>query len=177
MLSTLLFSFIVATDTIQPPVVVVVRHAEKEAEPRRDPGLTDAGRARAAALDSMLVDANVTAILVTPFRRNRETAEFVAKRHGITPLVVQINEGLEAYSAEVADVARRAGGTVLVVGNSNTLDDVVNALGGNGSFGDLCENQYQSVWYVIPGEGSTRTIRSRFGAGDQPAPASCTTMK
>lgn len=177
MLSALMLSLVVATDTIHPPVVVVVRHAEKEAEPRRDPGLTDAGRARAAALDSMLADANVTAILVTPFRRNMETAAVVAERHGITPLVVQISEGLEAYSAAVADAARRAGGTVLVVGHSNTLDDVVNALGGNGSFGDLCENQYESVWYVIPGEGSTRTIRGRFGAGNQPAPDGCTTMK
>lgn len=157
-------------------VVVVVRHAEKAAEPARDPGLAAEGMARAAALDSMLADAKVTAILVTPYRRNQETAAVVAARHGVTPTVVPIAGGIAGYAEAVAAEARRVGGTILVVGHSNTLDDVVAALGGNGTFGDLCDNQYQSVWTVVVGPEDTRTIRGRFGAPDPPAPAGCAAM-
>ena len=64
-------------DTVQPPTVVVVRHAEK-ADASRDPSLSEAGRARALALDSALADARVTAVIVTPYRRNAETAAPVA---------------------------------------------------------------------------------------------------
>ncbi len=178
MLPSLLLALFVAPvqDTITPPTVVIVRHAEKAAEPARDPGLTVAGVARAAALDSMLADAKVTAILVTPYRRNRETAAVVAARHGVTPTVIPISSGIAAYAEAVAAEARRVGGTVLVVGHSNTLDEVVAALGGNGAFGDLCDNQYQSMWTVVAGSQGASTIRSRFGASDPPAPPGCAEM-
>jgi phosphohistidine phosphatase SixA len=179
MLSALLVSLLAApaspVDTL-PVVVVVVRHAEKAAEPARDPGLTDAGVARAAALDSLLADAKVTAILVTPYRRNRETAALVARRHGIEPTVIPITGGIAAYAEAVAAEARRVGGTVLVVGHSNTLDEVVAALGGDGAFGDLCDHQYQSVWTVIVDATGSRTIRSRFGAANPPAVEGCAAM-
>jgi phosphohistidine phosphatase SixA len=178
MLPSLLLALFIApaVDTV-PLVVVVVRHAEKAAEPARDPGLTTTGVARAAALDSMLVDAKVTAILVTPYRRNRETAAAVAERHGVTPTVVPIAGGIAGYAEAVAAEARRVGGTVLVVGHSNTLDDVVAALGGDGSFGDLCEHQYQSVWTVIVGPEDTRTIRGRFGAPNPEPTVGCAVMR
>lgn len=177
MLAALVLALLAPTDTITTPVVVVVRHAEKAAEPARDPGLTAAGVARAAALDSMLADTKVTAILVTPFRRNRETAAVVAARHGITPTEIAVTGGIAAHAAAVAAEARRVGGTVLVVGHSNTLDDVVAALGGNGAFGDLCDNQYQSVWTVIVDPDGARTIRGRFGAPDPPPPGECGQMR
>lgn len=177
MLAALLLALVAAPvqDTL-PVVVVVVRHAEKAAEPARDPALTAAGMARAAALDSMLAGARVTGVLVTPFRRNRETAAPVAERHGVAPTEVAISGGIAAYAEAVATTARRLGGTVVVVGHSNTLDDVVAALGGDGTFGDLCDHQYQSVWTVIVEPTGTRTIRTRFGAPDPPAAEGCATM-
>jgi phosphohistidine phosphatase SixA len=176
-LTFLLLTLVAAPDTITPPVVVIVRHAEKATEPARDPGLTVAGVARAAALDSMLADAQVTTILVTPFRRNAETAAAVAARHGIVPTVVPIDQGIGNYAEAVAAIALRSGGTVLVVGHSNTLDDVVAALGGEASFGDLCDNQYESVWTLIPSPSGTRTFRSRFGAGNPATDPGCPTMR
>ena len=86
MLSLLLSLFLAPpADTLRPTTIVVVRHAEKSAEPANDPALSPAGVARAAALDSALADAKVTAIIVTPYRRNAETAVPVAKRFGLTP--------------------------------------------------------------------------------------------
>jgi len=178
MLPSLLLALFAAPvlDTV-PVVVVIVRHAEKAAEPARDPGLTAAGMARAAALDSMLADAKVSAILVTPYRRNRETAAVVAERHGVTPTVIPISNGIADYAEAVAAEARRVGGTVVVVGHSNTLDEVVAALGGNGTFGDLCDHQYQSVWTVVVEPDGARTIRGRFGAPNPEPTQACAAMR
>jgi hypothetical protein len=57
-----------------PALVLLVRHAEKAAEPADDPPLTAAGAERAQALATALQDAGVTAIITTPLRRTRETA-------------------------------------------------------------------------------------------------------
>ena len=54
------------------PTVIVVRHAE--ALTGDDPGLSEAGTARANALAKSLKDAGITAIYVTQYARTRDTA-------------------------------------------------------------------------------------------------------
>ena len=161
-------------DTVQPPTVVVVRHAEK-ADASRDPSLSEAGRARALALDSALADARVTAVIVTPYRRNAETAAPVAARHGLTPIVVPVSGGVDTHAAAVAAEARRHEGTVLVVGHSNTVGAIVAALGGSSDVGDLCESAYQWMFLVRPAPpgGAAMTVRGRYGAADPPEAAGC----
>src|SRR5690606_6878517 len=102
-------------------VVLLVRHAEKAQEPADDVALTAEGSARAEALAAALVHAQVDAIITTQFRRARETAEPLAKRLGITPMVVEAGSDTGAHARAVADAVRRAGRTVLVVGHTNTV--------------------------------------------------------
>ncbi len=164
---TLLFSLLLTApaDTTRPVTVIVVRHAEKAAQPAGNPPLSPGGVARAAALDSALADANVTAILVTPYLRNSETAAPVAKRFGLTPLVVPITPqgGVKLHATAMAAKARELGGTVLVVGHSNTVGAVVEALGGP-KVGDLPDSEYTQLWTVVVREGVVTVVRSRFGA-------------
>lgn len=176
-MASLLFALapMVQADTTDRVTVVVVRHAEK-ADASRDPVLSDAGVSRALALDSALIDAPVSAIIVTPYKRNAETAAAVAKRHGLTPIVVPVTGGVEAHAKAVAAEALRHSGTVLVVGHSNTVGAVVGALGGTATIGDLCETAYQWMFLVQPaegGSGATMTVRSRYGAADPPGSDSC----
>src|SRR5688500_9156051 len=70
--------------------VFLVRHAEKAAEPREDPPLTDVGRARADALARALGDSGVKAIYTSQYVRTRATAEPLAARLGLTPVVLPI---------------------------------------------------------------------------------------
>ncbi len=105
--------------------VVMVRHAETAAE-GEDPPLSAAGRERARVLAGMLEAADIGAIYTSEFLRTRETAAPLAERIGIEPVV--------RPAADVDELARtllgqHQGETVLVVGHSNTLPRLADALG------------------------------------------------
>ena len=155
----------------QPPeggVVVLVRHAEKAAEPAGDPALSPAGVARSQALAAALRDAGVTAILTTQYRRTRDTAQPLAQARGIAAEVVSAASG-EAHAQEVAAAVRRhAGGVVLVVGHSNTVPAIIAALGGP-RLPDLCDAAYAELFVLTPGAGQARLVRARYGAEDAAA--------
>ncbi len=163
-------------DTGYTPTIVLVRHAEKSSNTDRDPDLSDIGRARAAALDTALMDVHVTAIIVTPYRRTAETAALVAARHHLTPIVVAIDaNNLDAHVAAVAKAAMAHDGVVLVVGHSNTIPKIVHALGGPVG-ADLCDANYATMFTVSTAAGKGRTVRSRFGAAEPSGAEQCPGM-
>lgn len=149
-------------DTTRPTTVIVVRHAEKAAAPANDPVLSPEGIERAFALDSALADAGVTTVITTPFTRTRATAAPVAQRHGIRPLELPVRGGVAAHAREIADSARARGGVVLVVGHSNTVGHIVEALGGP-KVGDLPDTEYRSLWTVTLDGEKVVVVRARFG--------------
>ncbi len=168
-----------ATPTVaQPSQVILVRHAEKVDE-SRDPALSAVGAARAAALDSAFVDYPIRTIIVTPFERTRATAAPVARRLGLTPIEIPVTGGVPAHARAVAQAVLAAPGPVLVVGHSNTIGPIIAALGGGSHTGDLCDNEYQSLFLVQPGgEGKpTMVIKARYGAADAVAATACREMR
>src|SRR6266513_6019376 len=80
--------FVAVTLASAEPVVVVVRHAEKQASTGKDPDLSPAGRARAEALARILKDSGITAIFTSEFKRTQETAGPTATSAHVTPTVV-----------------------------------------------------------------------------------------
>jgi phosphohistidine phosphatase SixA len=163
-------------DTGFTPTVVLVRHAEKASQTERDPGLSDLGRTRAAALDSALMDAHVTAIIVTQYVRTAETASLVAARHHLTPIVVAVDAGnLNAHIAAVVKAAREHDGVVLVIGHSNTVPKIVAALGGP-ILADLCDANYATMFTVVTALGKSSTMRSRYGATEPATADKCPGM-
>jgi len=147
--------------------VLLVRHAEKAAEPTRDPALSDTGKARADALAAALADAAVDAIIVTEFARTQQTAAPLAAMRGITPHIVNAaGGGLDAHVAAVAAAVREhPDGTVLVVGHSNTLAPIIAALGGP-AMPDLGESEYANLFVLQPSANGARLLRTRYGAAD-----------
>jgi broad specificity phosphatase PhoE len=146
--------------------VVVVRHAEKSTDDPTDPSLSGAGQQRARDLSVVLRDAGVTDIYVTQYKRNRETAEPLARASGISILERPINAANSATYAQ--DLAREiltssAGKTVLVVGHSNTVPDIVKALSGT-AIPPMTDAEYDHIFIVtVPATGSPRVMRLRFG--------------
>lgn len=158
----------------QQTTVILVRHAERAALPAGDPTLTDEGTARAEALLDAVRGAGITHILTTTLQRTGLTAAPTAAALGITPATV--NPRSSTHIADVvAAVRERAGGVVLVVGHSNTVPAIVNALGGRAP--EICDAEYDNMYVVTlaAGGGATRVIRSRYGVAT-PVGTGCNPM-
>lgn len=156
-------------------VILLVRHAEKAAQPPQDPPLSEAGLARAQALLAVARDAGVTAIITTQYERTRKTAEATASALHITPEVVEAGPPARHAKAVADQILKHAGGTVLVVGHSNTVPAIVGALGAPRPR-DLCDSEYDQLFVVVIGDaGPPRVIRSRYGAASADDPA-CAAM-
>jgi phosphohistidine phosphatase SixA len=106
--------------------VVLVRHAEKSADPGPDPGLSDAGRARAELLARMLAKAGVTHLFSSQFKRATQTAEPLAKLLKLEPKLSPAGDTLR-----VAELVRDLphGSLAVVIGHSNTVPVIVRAFG------------------------------------------------
>jgi broad specificity phosphatase PhoE len=159
----------------EPTVVILVRHAEKAAQPANDPPLSPEGEARARALAAELADAHLDAVVTTQFARTRLTAAPLAEALHLTPAIVATSGTALVHARAVADTirARYTGRTVLVVGHSNTIPKIITALGGP-PLDDFCDNQYDGMYtVVIRSSGIVSLVRGHFGASNGPAPAGC----
>ncbi len=158
-------------------IVVIVRHAEKAAQPAADPPLTATGQARAQSLADLLANANVGAVLHTPTTRTRETARPTAERYRITSEILPLGGPTEVHAQLVADaVKKHPGQTVLVVGHSNTIMAYVAALGGP-SRAVLCDHQYDGIYTLVIAHGETRMVEGRYGPANPPAAPNCPAMQ
>lgn len=166
-----------AAPSVAPPtVVLLVRHAEKAREPAQDPPLTKAGAERARALVSVARDAGVTAIITTQYERTRRTAAPTATALHLTPEVVPAGSVAQHAKAVADRVLAHVGGTILVVGHSNTIPAIVGALGAPQPR-DLCDSEYDQLFVVVLGDtGAPRLIRSRYGAASANDPR-CAAMQ
>jgi phosphohistidine phosphatase SixA len=157
----------------EPTLVVIVRHAERAAEPVDDPALSPAGERRAEALASALADARITSIITTHFRRTRDTAKPLAQRLGIAPQVITVRKGaLDAHVPEVVAAIRRQSGHVLVVGHSDTVTEIVEALGGP-VLPKLCDTSFGQVFVVSTAATPPSVVQLHYGETSPPAPSSC----
>jgi broad specificity phosphatase PhoE len=157
--------------TAPPTVVLLVRHAEKAAQPAQDPPLTEEGSARARALVAVARDAGVGAIISTQYLRTKHTVQPTAEALSIATEVVNAGPMPQHAKAVADQVMKHAGKTVLVVGHSNTIPAIVGALGAPRPK-DLCDSEYDQLFVVVIGDaGPPRLVRSRYGAvsADDPA--------
>ena len=154
-------------------VVLLVRHAEKAAQPADDPPLTQEGRHRAEALAGVVEDAHTTAIIKTQPRRTVQTAQPSAAALGVTPEVVPVSAGNTQQNAldVAAAVLKHPGKTVLVVGHGNTVSEIIAALGGP-HLPDICEQIYDKLFVMVLGK-EARLIQSRYGAPGPPPTPEC----
>ena len=143
---------------------VVLRHAEKATGAGDDPPLVAAGHARAAAIAALLADAPVTAVYSTAYARTRETAMPTAAAHALPVTPYDARQPADALAAMLR--ATHAGGTVVVVGHSNTVPEIASALCGC-EVAAMDETEYDRLLRVrIPPRGPATLVVER-----QPGPA------
>lgn len=147
----------------QDPITTIflVRHVEKVADGSADPALTPAGSARADELAYILKHVKLDAIYSTPYIRTKQTVLPIAKEKGLRVMFYKPREKdflkkvLQTYS----------GGTVLIVGHSNTIPGLANELAGQSDFRDLDDATYDNLFIAcVSLEGKAVILRMRFGA-------------
>lgn len=151
-----------------PITVFLARHAEKASLPADDPVLSPAGLERAAKLASLLRDSGITAIYTSEKARTQLTAKPLADL-----LHVNIDQSYKAASSAQAlanAILRGQARKVLVVGHSNTVPEIIKALGG----GEV--PRIEDAWefdnlYVVTvnGPGNASTVRRHYGEPSRPA--------
>ena len=126
----------------------IVRHAEKESSGtlmmQSDPPLSAKGEKQALDLKAFLQGKSIKAIYSTNYARTIATAE---------PLRQALGLNLNTYDPQkneqlVESLKNLRDGNVLVVGHSNTVDDVVNGLMGENRMADLDDSEYGNVFIV-----------------------------
>ena len=157
-----LLSLVAAGPALAQQAVFLVRHAERADDVKgtppamaNDPDLSETGRARAEALAAMLKDAKISAIVSTEYRRTQQTAAPLAATLGIPVTTIKASDG-----AAVVNAVRAAAGNVLVVGHSNTIPDIVKALGAPPP-GAIRDDEYDNLFIVTLGAAPT-LVRLHF---------------
>jgi broad specificity phosphatase PhoE len=151
--------------------IYIVRHAEK-AKPlagmmiheANNPPLSDSGQLRAIRLRDELRNKNVKHIFSTPFRRTVSTAEPLNELLGTTS-IERYSPHKDSTGLFIEKLKRIRDGNVLVVGHSNTIDDLANKLcGATVVPGDLKDNEYDNL-FILKRKGNTYHFKNeKYGA-------------
>ena len=128
------------------PIIFIVRHAEKASSGGKDPELSVQGQKRADALANILKDSQITAVFATEFKRTQKTAAPTAKAAHVSPTVIPGND-----IGVLVEKLRALNGNALVVGHTNTIPDVVRALG-IATPVSIPEDDYAEIFVVLLGD-------------------------
>lgn len=133
--------------------IILIRHAEKHSS--GTDALSAAGKKRANLLVRMFKDAGVTTIFTSDATRTKETAAPLALALGLTPKA--ISSDLATARAQMA----AAGACAVVVGHSDTVPELIEALGGQAGF-EIKENEFDWMFLVTVVSGKVSTLRFRY---------------
>lgn len=143
-------------------LVILVRHAERADGGVTTPGmmapadplLSAEGQARAAKLAAMLADSGITAVFATQYRRTQDTAKPLATKLGLKVQNINASDTAALVSTMKRD---HANGVVLVVGHSNSVPNVIKALGGPDV--TIADDEYSGLFILVPSTGALTKIR------------------
>ena len=133
----------------------IVRHAEKETPApgstmttTGDPFLSPAGKVRAIELREELKDDDIRFIFSTNTIRTISTAQPLNNLRGATHIELynSSKDSLEYFIQKLKAIRK---GNSLIVGHSNTVDDIVNKLCGSVEVtSDLKDSEYDNLFIV-----------------------------
>ena len=141
----------------------IVRHAEKASGDSAsmtstDPPLSSAGKKRATDLKKILNKKGITTIYSTNTVRTRSTAE---------PLRMAKQINIQSYGprpdAAFINQLKQSKGNTLIVGHSNTVDDIVNGLCGQQLLNDLPDAAYDNLFIVTNNNGKFELKQEKYG--------------
>jgi len=139
----LLFAFVFLAACAAPSKIYLVRHAERSKEPPENPHLTMAGQKRAQDLAAYLKGKNIKRIYSTETNRTRETAKPLSEAIG-KPVQIYKNDTLKALLLRIIE----SGDNTLVVGHSNTLLPMLDALQIKHQITEIGDNDFDNIFQI-----------------------------
>jgi phosphohistidine phosphatase SixA len=141
--------------------ILLVRHAEKATD-ANEPGvpLSAAGRARGERLAEILGRTGIVGIYVTETDRARQTAEPLARalKLEMRTYAPRDADGKPAPRILVDRLKKDApSGMVLVVGHSNTVPEILAALGHPEKI-EIPSTRFDDLFVVVPRDGAPPTV-------------------
>lgn len=140
--------------------VILVRHADRNGNLD---DLNDLGDIRAGVLAHVMDKAGLDAIIRSDAARAAQTAAPTATAEGLTPVVLTAND-VPAFVDEIR--ANHRGETVLVVGHSDTVPQIIDALGGP-TLGNIPGGEFDNLFVLTLCRckwGQTRLTNLQYGA-------------
>jgi 2,3-bisphosphoglycerate-dependent phosphoglycerate mutase len=165
MYKSMLLLFVFFLFSCKATTYYIVRHAEKQSSATManttmttDVPLSDAGKERAEALAQLLKNEKIKHIFSTNYTRTKSTVQ---------PLAQAVNVPVEVYDPKDPQFVSRLKTlkeNTLIVGHSNTVDDLVNDLLGKKEInGDLPDSAYGDL-FVVKKKGSKFSFEKKhFG--------------
>ncbi len=153
----------------------VVRHAEKAIVTKdssgytpSNPPLSEAGQVRAIVLREELKKAHIGNIFSTNYHRTITTAKPLSVALGDMPIQLYSpsKDSLDAFIAKLKAIQKK---NVLIVGHSNTVDDIVNKLTGQASIpGDLKDSDYDNLYIIRRRKDKMEFSQRKYGYPSNP---------
>jgi phosphohistidine phosphatase SixA len=145
--------------------IVLVRHAEKELGAISDAPLSPEGEKRADRLAQMFGDSQdfgrIRKIYVTNTRRTQQTALRLSQRIGLNSEVVDAKTDSKELAKRV--LAENRGARALIVGHSNTVPEIVQALTRGKDVPPMGEDEYDTLYVVtVPSFGPATVLRMKY---------------
>lgn len=146
--------------------IYVVRHAEKAAygidaatmQKTTDVPLTTEGEKRALQLKQILGSKNIQHIFSTNTLRTISTARPLKELYLGMPIQLYSSkaDSLDLFISKIKTIKK---GDVLIVGHSNTVDDIANKIAGSIVVaGDLKDNEYNNL-FILRRKGKSYTFK------------------
>ncbi|MEO7393640.1 MAG: histidine phosphatase family protein [Chitinophagaceae bacterium] len=142
----------------------VVRHAEKAIVTKdssgyspANPPLSEAGQVRAFVLREELKNKHIKNIYATNYFRTISTAQPLDEYLKNIPIQFY-SPSKDSLNDFIQKVLSIKNGNSLIIGHSNTIDDIVNKLAGDTKInGDLKDSEYDNL-YIITRKGKKMTF-------------------
>jgi broad specificity phosphatase PhoE len=153
----------VAYRSVTTTTVVLVRHAEKALGTIEDPPLAPEGEQRSERLAQMFGErtgaGHLDAIYVTNTRRTQQTAAPLAARLRLVPIVLSATDVSGTAARLVRD---HRGGTVLYLGHSNMLPQLIRELSGK-QIDAIPDDDFGEIYVLsVPRFGSASLARLKY---------------
>jgi broad specificity phosphatase PhoE len=153
----------------------VIRHAEKAIVTKdslgftaSNPPLSDPGQVRAFVVRDELKNKHISTIFSTNYHRTIATAKPLATARS-NMSIQNYSPSKDSLNAFIERLKAIKKGSVLVVGHSNTVDDIVNSLTGEKNIpGDLKDSEYDNMYIIRRKKDKMEFTQRKYGYPSNP---------